>query len=375
MSTSAAQRSWEAENEIITIDGEKNALYTLPEATAYKKLTEDTKPWKDDPNYFTDVRISALALLKMTMHARSGGSIEIMGLMLGYVSGRSFIVTDAFRLPVEATETRVNAHEEAYEYMATFPHFSRQTDRQENPIGWYHSHPGYGCWLSGIDVGTQKTWQQGHTPFVAVVIDPDRTVSAGRVEIGAFRTYPDSYRPSDQKAQDDGFQAIPTGKIEDFGAHANDYYPLDIHHFKSTLDQQLLDLLWNKYWTSTLSQSPLFTNAEYAKHQIADHAIKVKEASRKLRQGSAPGPRRTATELAASSDTKTNLRVLPEKSIEQVVKGGNKISQEAIAGLLASDVKNKLFMGVVQEARIAAASAQAIDAAAGTAAAAAAAPT
>lgn len=22
-------------------------------------------------------------------------------------------------------------------------------------MGWYHSHPGYGCWLSGIDVGTQ----------------------------------------------------------------------------------------------------------------------------------------------------------------------------------------------------------------------------
>ena len=329
------------------------------------ELTEDTRPWKDDPNYFTDVRISALALLKMTMHARSGGSIEIMGLMVGYVSGRSFVVTDAFRLPVEATETRVNAHEEAYEYMATFPQFSRQTDRQENPIGWYHSHPGYGCWLSGIDVGTQKTWQQGHTPFVAVVIDPDRTISAGRVEIGAFRTYPDNYRPSDQKVQEDGFQAIPTGKIEDFGAHANDYYSLDIHHFKSSLDQQLIDLLWNKYWTSTLSQSPLFTNAEYAKQQIADHAIKLREASTKLKQGAVIGPRRTAAELASSADSKTNLKVLPEKSIEQVVKGGNKISQEAIAGLLASDVKNKLFMGVVQEARVAAASAQAISAAVG----------
>lgn len=368
MSTTAAQRSWELENEVITIDPEKNALYTLPETAAYKKLVEDIRPWKEDPNYFTDVRISALALLKMTMHARSGGSIEIMGLMVGYVSGKSFIITDAFRLPVEATETRVNAHEEAYEYMATFPQFSRQVDRQENLIGWYHSHPGYGCWLSGIDVGTQKTWQQGYTPFVAVVIDPDRTVSAGRVEIGAFRAYPDNYRPSDQKIQDDGFQAIPTGKIEDFGAHANDYYSLDIHHYKSTLDQQLIDLLWNKYWTSTLSQSPLFTNAEYAKQQIADHAIKVKEVSRKMKQGSGPTPRRAAIEFVASSDTKTNLKILPDKTIEQVVKGGNKISQEAVAGLLATDVKNKLFMGVVQEARIAAASAQATDAAAGSAA-------
>ena len=28
----------------------------------------------------------------------------------------------------------------------------------ENICGWYHSHPGYGCWLSGIDVQTQMTY-------------------------------------------------------------------------------------------------------------------------------------------------------------------------------------------------------------------------
>ena len=33
-----------------------------------------------------DIRISALALLKMVMHARSGGNLEVMGLLLGKVS-------------------------------------------------------------------------------------------------------------------------------------------------------------------------------------------------------------------------------------------------------------------------------------------------
>ena len=28
--------------------------------------------------------------------------------------------------------------------------------RPENIVGWYHSHPGYKCWLSGIDVMTQQ---------------------------------------------------------------------------------------------------------------------------------------------------------------------------------------------------------------------------
>jgi hypothetical protein len=32
-------------------------------------------------SYFKKVRISAIALIKMTMHARSGGDIEVMGLM------------------------------------------------------------------------------------------------------------------------------------------------------------------------------------------------------------------------------------------------------------------------------------------------------
>lgn len=42
--------------------------------------------------------------------------------------------------------------------------------RLENAIGWYHSHPGYGCWLSGIDVNTQMLNQQYQEPWVAVVV-------------------------------------------------------------------------------------------------------------------------------------------------------------------------------------------------------------
>lgn len=84
-------------------------------------------------------------------------------------------------------------------------------------MGWYHSHPGYGCWLSGIDVSTQMLNQQFQEPFLAVVIDPTRTVSAGKVEIGAFRTYPEGYKPADDPISE--YQTIPLNKIEDFGVH------------------------------------------------------------------------------------------------------------------------------------------------------------
>jgi COP9 signalosome complex subunit 5 len=88
----------------------------------------------------------------MVMHAKSGGNIEIMGLMQGKVRGDTFWVMDTFALPVEASETRVNAAADGNEYMCNHKDDSELVNRPENVCGWYHSHPGYGCWLSGIDV-------------------------------------------------------------------------------------------------------------------------------------------------------------------------------------------------------------------------------
>ena len=46
----------------------------------------------------------------------------------------------------------------------------KKAGREENPVGWYHSHPGYGCWLSGIDVSTQMLQQQWQDPWLAIVV-------------------------------------------------------------------------------------------------------------------------------------------------------------------------------------------------------------
>jgi len=56
----------------------------------------------------------------MVTHARSGGAYEIMGLMQGKIEGDTFVVMDAFALPVTGTETRVNAGNEAEEYMVQY---------------------------------------------------------------------------------------------------------------------------------------------------------------------------------------------------------------------------------------------------------------
>ena len=54
------------------------------------------------------------------IHARSGVPWEIMGLMQGKVVGHSLVIMDSFALPVQGTETRVNAQNEANEYMVQY---------------------------------------------------------------------------------------------------------------------------------------------------------------------------------------------------------------------------------------------------------------
>ncbi|KAG5979544.1 COP9 signalosome catalytic subunit rri1 [Claviceps digitariae] len=350
-----ALQSWELENEIRLVDPKRDALYNY-DAEAQRAAAQ-ARPWSQDPNYFKHVRISAVALIKMTMHARSGGNLEIMGLMQGYVDGDTFVVTDAFRLPVEGTETRVNVQDEANEYIVEYLDSCRAQGRQENVVGWYHSHPGYGCWLSGIDVDTQAMQQQFQDPFLAVVIDPHRTVSAGKVEIGAFRTYPNSQTfesgggpgsgppPAGfgsgsgagfEAADEDGFQAVPLAKAAEFGAHASRYYSLEVSHFKSTLDTQLLQLLWHKYWVQTVSQNPLLTNRDYDSKQMLDLSCKVDEMTRNLVQNR--GSQSIMPGQAVS---------WIDRAMDKLTNDVNLVANRGRTGLMAGELKTEIFNDLV----------------------------
>lgn len=56
----------------------------------------------------------------MLQHARKGKTNEVMGYFKGIIEGNTYVVTDAFPLPVEGTETRVDAGREAEEYTGQF---------------------------------------------------------------------------------------------------------------------------------------------------------------------------------------------------------------------------------------------------------------
>ncbi|KAI0264646.1 Mov34-domain-containing protein [Gloeopeniophorella convolvens] len=341
-SSDTALRSFSLTNDIKDISPQ-DEIYKF-DVEANKRLNRE-QPWVNDPHYFKSCKISAVALIKMVIHARSGVPWEIMGLMQGKVVGHSLVVMDSFALPVQGTETRVNAANEANEYMVQYIQESEKVGRLENAIGWYHSHPGYGCWLSGIDVNTQMNNQKFQDPFVAVVIDPNRTISAGRVDIGAFRTYPAGYTPPNATASE--YQSIPLSKIEDFGVHANQYYSLEVEIFKSSLDTELLGLLWNKYWINTLSQSPLISNRAYAASQLSDLHQKLTKAA-----GNVTSTKPVVPTLPASTDkngqtSKGSQKSEPKKEAENQlaknVKDSTKIAVEAQHGLIAQVIKDVLF--------------------------------
>ncbi|KAJ1950043.1 COP9 signalosome catalytic subunit rri1 [Linderina macrospora] len=273
MDSQDALKIFEHENNIVPLSSSDEKVYCF-DAEQQKSQTEE-RPWRNDIYYYEKVEISSIALVKMVMHARSGGDIEVMGIMLGKVVGKTMIVLDAFGLPVESTETRVNAQAEGNEYMVEYIENGRLAGRNEPVIGWYHSHPGYGCWLSGIDVATQKLNQQFTEPFLAVVVDPKRTMSAGKVDLGAFRTFPDNHQAAGTTGAGGNQGNVPLNKIEDFGVHSDKYYSLEVSYFKSSMDQQLMERLWRKHWINTLSQSPLITNNEYTSQKVKDLAEKI----------------------------------------------------------------------------------------------------
>ncbi|KAL0221597.1 hypothetical protein RCL1_001451 [Eukaryota sp. TZLM3-RCL] len=259
-----AYKQFLLENAIIT---DTDKLFGTASETELKIRSE--RPWNHNPKYFQHVKMSAIALMKIVMHAHSGGSLEIMGMLSGRVVDHTFIVLDAIPLPVEGTETRVNAQDSAFVYMTEFREASEKAGRYEHICGWYHSHPGFGCWLSGIDVATQRN-NQMTDPFVAVVVDPVRTSAAGRVEIGSFRTFPHGYDDRSENTYSTSTTVVPSAKFEDFGANWREYYQLETSFFKTSRDEKILQSLFRRFWSQTLASSPLKTSLPFLTDTLVD---------------------------------------------------------------------------------------------------------
>ncbi|MCX6767674.1 MAG: Mov34/MPN/PAD-1 family protein [Candidatus Micrarchaeota archaeon] len=106
-----------------------------------------------------------------TMAARG---LEAMGLLAGRVftwRGKRYAVAEDFvTAKNKASAVSVRFSEDGFgELVEKLEKTARK--RKKIFVGWAHSHPGYGCFLSGTDVDTQRKYFP--EPFhVAMVIDP-----------------------------------------------------------------------------------------------------------------------------------------------------------------------------------------------------------
>jgi len=207
------------------------------------------------------IYISSLALLKMLKHGRAGVPMEVMGLMLGdFVDDYTVRVVDVFAMPQSGTGVSVEAVDPVFQMKML--DMLKQTGRPEMVVGWYHSHPGFGCWLSGVDVNTQQSFEALNQRAVAVVVDPIQSVK-GKVVIDAFRSIHTQmtmmgYEPR-QTTSIIGHLNKPSIQALIHGLNRH-YYSIAISYRKSELEEKMLMNLHKKGWTEGLK------TADFKKH-------------------------------------------------------------------------------------------------------------
>jgi 26S proteasome regulatory subunit N11 len=160
-------------------------LQSLDQLQKLNNLSELLLPF----DFSETVQVSSLALLKMLRHGKAGIPVEVMGLIIGeYIENSMYIsISDVFAMPQTGTGVSVEAIDPAFQ--TKMLDMLRQISVLDTIIGWYHSHPGFGCWLSGVDINTQQNFEQLNQKSIAIVIDPIQSIK-GKIIIEAFRLYP-----------------------------------------------------------------------------------------------------------------------------------------------------------------------------------------
>lgn len=246
-------------------------------------LGQQAAPTGDQPTADTAeiVYISSLALLKMLKHGRAGVPMEVMGLMLGeIVDDYTVRVIDVFAMPQSGTGVSVEAVDPVFQ--TKMLDMLKQTGRPEMVVGWYHSHPGFGCWLSGVDINTQQSFEALNPRAIAVVVDPIQSVR-GKVVIDAFRLINPQMLMMGQEPRQTtsniGHLNKPSIQALIHGLNRH-YYSIAIHYRKNELEQKMLLNLHKTSWTSGLTLTD-FTEHSKQNETTISNMLSLAEAYNK----------------------------------------------------------------------------------------------
>jgi len=254
------------------------------------------------------VYISSLALLKMLKHGRAGVPMEVMGLMLGeFVDDYTVRVIDVFAMPQSGTGVSVEAVDPVFQ--AKMLDMLKQTGRPEMVVGWYHSHPGFGCWLSGVDINTQQSFEALSERAVAVVVDPIQSVK-GKVVIDAFRLInPNTMvlgQEPRQATSNLGHLNKPSIQALIHGLNRH-YYSIGINYRKNELEQKMLLNLHKKSWIDGLTLEDYKTHCNANEAVVASMLDLAKNYSKALEEEEKMAPEQLAIKNVGKQDPKRHL--------------------------------------------------------------------
>jgi len=276
--------------------------------------------------------ISSLALLKMLKHGRAGVPMEVMGLMLGeFVDEYTVRVVDVFAMPQSGTGVSVEAVDPVFQ--TKMLDMLKQTNRPEMVVGWYHSHPGFGCWLSGVDINTQQSFEALNKRAVAVVVDPIQSVK-GKVVIDAFRLINPQLmmlgQAPRQTTSNLGHLKKPSiqALIHNLNRH---YYSINIGYRKDELEQKMLLNLHKKTWTHGLKINNVEEHSKKNERTVQQLLDLSRQYNKRLEDEENSTPEEVALANVGKLDPKKHL----EDDVEELMTAN--ISQ-SLASMLATVV-------------------------------------
>lgn len=263
------------------------------------------------------VYISSIALLKMLKHGRAGVPMEVMGLMLGeFVDDYTVNVVDVFAMPQSGTGVSVEAVDDVFQ--AKMMDMLKQTGRDQMVVGWYHSHPGFGCWLSSVDVNTQKSFEQLNNRAVAVVVDPIQSVK-GKVVIDAFRLIDTGALINNQEPRQTTSNAGLLNKaniqalIHGLNRH---YYSLNIDYRKTPTETNMLMNLHKEQWQSGLKMYD-YKEKERENLEATQKLVKIAEQySKRIEEEKEFSEKELKTRYVGKQDPKKHLSETSDTVLE-----------------------------------------------------------
>ncbi|EDO16843.1 hypothetical protein Kpol_1056p44 [Vanderwaltozyma polyspora DSM 70294] len=264
------------------------------------------------------VYISSMALLKMLKHGRAGVPMEVMGLMLGeFVDDYTVNVVDVFAMPQSGTGVSVEAVDDVFQ--AKMMDMLKQTGRDQMVVGWYHSHPGFGCWLSSVDVNTQKSFEQLNNRAVAVVVDPIQSVK-GKVVIDAFRLIDTGALLNNQEPRQTTSNAGLLNKaniqalIHGLNRH---YYSLNIDYRKTLTETKMLMNLHKDQWQSGLKMHD-YEVKEHENYEATKKMVKIAhQYSKRIEEEKELTEEELKTRYVGKQDPKKHLSDTSDSVLEE----------------------------------------------------------